>query len=332
MAPILSVSGLSRIFGRPDGSGRLLPGCHDIGFDLAAGETIGIVGESGSGKTTLGRCIAGLERPDAGEIRVASMSIAAMDAAARRRLRRTVQIVFQNPETALNPHMTAGRFVAEPLRNFGLVSRAGERARLAELAGMVGLRTEHLDRYPHQLSGGQKQRVGLMRALACEPEIVVLDEPTSALDVSVQAQVLVMLREIQARTGVAFLLISHDVAVIRSVARRVLVMYLGRVVESGPVEAVLGSPRHPYTRALIDAVPRLRGEPADPFRLSGDISLREVAAESCPLRPRCPLAFQRCTTLPPAFEPARGHAVRCWRSDPAAPEEGAGMARDFCSA
>ena len=310
--PVLSLTNVTKRFGRPDGSDRLLPGCHDISLDLKRGETIGIVGESGSGKTTLGRCIVGLQDIDSGDIRVGGEPIGGLCGSARRHFRRTVQIVFQNPETSLNPRMTAGRFVAEALRNFSPLPPVRERKRLIELAELVGLREEHLNRHPHELSGGQKQRFGLMRALACEPEIIVLDEPTSALDVSVQAQVLRTLREVQARTSVAFILISHDVGVIRYMCSRVFVMYLGRVVEAGAADAVLSSPRHPYTRALIDAVPRIRRVPKPAFQLAGDATLRRVSASACPLLPRCPSAMDRCRSLPPVTAAGPGHTVACW--------------------
>jgi oligopeptide/dipeptide ABC transporter ATP-binding protein len=313
-APIILVEQLTKQFGQSKDADSLRPGCLDISLQVGAGETIGVVGESGSGKTTLGRCIAGLVDFDEGTVRHHGRNVGEMTSGARREFRRAVQVVFQNPETALNPRMTVGRFVAEALRNYRRTDRAGEQARLVELAALVGLNEGHLSRYPHQLSGGQKQRVGVMRALACEPDLIVLDEPTSALDVSVQAQVLRTLKDVQARTGVAYVLISHDVGVIRAMCDRIVVMYLGRVVEEGPTEDVLSAPAHPYTRALIEAVPRIHRQIAEPFTLHGDASVRGVKASECTLRRRCPLAIDKCRELPPVTEKGAGHSVRCWRS------------------
>jgi oligopeptide/dipeptide ABC transporter ATP-binding protein len=312
--PIIDVDHLSKQFGKPDESDRLRPGCRDISLRIGAGETLGIVGESGSGKTTLGRCMAGLTGFDSGTVRHHGNDVATFGAKARHEFRRAVQIVFQNPETALNPRMTAGRFVAEALRNFRRVERSRIRARLVELAGLVDLNESLLARYAHQLSGGQKQRFGLMRALACEPDLIVLDEPTSALDVSVQAQVLRTLKDVQKRASVAYVLISHDVGVIHAMCDRVMVMYLGYVVEEGPTDAVLFNPAHPYTRALIDAVPRIHHQIIRPFTLREDLSLREVKATECPLRRRCPLAIDKCREMPPTTDLGSDHHVACWRS------------------
>jgi oligopeptide/dipeptide ABC transporter ATP-binding protein len=312
-APVIAVEHLTKQFGTPTQPDSLLPGCLDISLAVEPGETIGVVGESGSGKTTLGRCITGLTHFDRGRVLHHGADISVARGNARREFRRAVQIVFQNPETALNPRMTVGRFVAEALRNYARASREEEHGRLVELAGLVGLNEGHLARYPHQLSGGQKQRVGVMRALACEPDLIVLDEPTSALDVSVQAQVLRTLKDVQAATSIAYVLISHDVGVIRAMCDRVVIMYLGRVVEEGPAKAVFDSPQHPYTRALIDAVPRVHRQIEEPFLLRGDISTRGVRASECPLRRRCPLAVDDCTRMPPVTEAGPGHFVSCWR-------------------
>jgi oligopeptide/dipeptide ABC transporter ATP-binding protein len=310
--PLLSVTGLNKVFGGSASGDRLRPGCHGVDLDLLPGETVGIVGESGSGKTTLGRCIAGLLAADSGDIRLAGESILGVRGPASRRSRQAIQMVFQNPESSLNPRMTVGRFVGEAFRNFRTVEPGREHERLVELAGLVGLQAEHLARYPHQLSGGQKQRVGIMRALACNPQIIVLDEPTSALDVSVQAQVLRTLREVQERTAVGLILISHDVGVIRYMCSKVHVMYLGRIVEAGETAAVLGTPRHPYTRALIDAVPRLVPSSHAAYTLSGDATLRDVSASACALQPRCREAMASCRTLPKLAGVGPGHVAACW--------------------
>jgi oligopeptide/dipeptide ABC transporter ATP-binding protein len=319
---LLTVTSLTKSFGPPSRSGELRPGCHDVSFSLKAGETIGVVGESGSGKTTLGRCIAGLLAADSGEIRLTGQAGDAWGPGASRRTRQDIQIVFQNAENALNPRMTVARFVGEAFRNFRTVESGREHARLVELAGLVGLGEAHLARYPHELSGGQKQRVCIMRALACNPRVIVLDEPTSALDVSVQAQVLQTLREVQRETGVGLIFISHDVGVIRAMCARVYVLYLGRIVEAGEIASVIAAPRHPYTRALIDAAPRLKPSGRAPYMLVGDLTLRKVAATACPLLPRCREAIAACAVMPNLVEVAPGHVAAC-RALKAAERDGA---------
>ena len=310
--PVLTVRNLTKLFGTPDGSDRLLPGFRDISFDLDAGETIGLVGESGCGKTTLARCLTRLLDADAGDIFVQGQNFRAMEGQVLRHFRRNVQIVFQKPETSLNPRMRVSQFIGEVFRNFPVVEPGTERQRMIELTELVGLREEHLDRYPHQLSGGEKQRVGVMRALACRPAVIVLDEPTSALDVSVQAQVLTTLRDLQKQTSTSFILISHDVAVVRYMCSRVLVMYLGRVVEEGPAEAVFTKSRHPYAQALMDAVPRLRDTRRPQVTVKGEATTRNVRASECPLAPRCPCVMDICEQMPPSVDVAQGHKVSCW--------------------
>jgi len=314
-APVLAVRNLTKLFpdsSRPD---ALPVGVRGVSFDVARGEVVGLIGESGCGKTTLGRCIVRLQDADAGEILVNGIPFQQLQGRDLRRFRKNVQVVFQRPETCLNPRMTVAVFVREALRNFGIVANdAAARSRLVELANLVGLREGALDQYPHQLSGGERQRVAIMRALACEPELIVLDEPTSALDVSVQAQVLRTLKELQTVVGTSFLFISHDVAVIRYMCSRVLVMYLGVVVEEGPAEAVFAHPAHPYTRALLGAAPRIRPGPSDPIALRGELVLGDVRPGECPVRPRCPLAHERCTQAPPEFDLGGGHRSACWLS------------------
>ena len=308
----LSVRNLTKLFGKGADPDALRPGFREVSFDSYPGEAVGIVGESGCGKTTLARCLTRLIDADAGEVFVNGQNFTVMEAGELRHFRRHVQIVFQRPETSLNPRMTVAQFIGEVFRNFRTVKHGQERLRLLELAQWVGLREEHLSRYPHQLSGGEKQRVGIMRALACEPSIVILDEPTSALDVSVQAQVLKTLREIQERTQSSFILISHDVAVVRYMCNRILVMYLGQVVEEGPSNAIFATPRHPYTRALFDAVPRLRRKTSPTVLLRGEATTRNVRASTCPLLPRCPFAMDICASRPAMMPAGPGHRAACW--------------------
>jgi oligopeptide/dipeptide ABC transporter ATP-binding protein len=307
----LSVSDLVKVY-RSRKQPAATAGVRGVSFDVGRSEVVGLIGESGCGKSTLARCVTRLTDPDSGRILVEGQDFGAMSGGELRGFRRRIQIVFQRPETSLNPRMTVHQFVREAMRSFGTAPAGAERDRALELASLVGLREDAVDAYPHQLSGGEKQRVGIMRALACDPSVIVLDEPTSALDVSVQAQVLRTLRDLQARMGMALLFISHDVAVIRYMCSRVLVMYLGLVVEEGPTDQVLSAPRHPYTRALLSAVPRLSPSTELPFALTGELHAPTADTQGCPLRPRCPLAFDRCCEEPPLADIGGGARARCW--------------------
>jgi len=256
-AALLELRGLVKRF---PGRGRsAVSALRGVDLDLAAGEILGIAGESGCGKTTLARCILGLERPDAGSVRFAGQDLAALDRRALRRLRRRLQMVFQDPYSSLNPRLSAAAIVGEGLAVHGLARGAERARRVAALLERVGLDPGTADRRPREFSGGQRQRIGIARALACGPELLVADEPVSALDVSVQAQILALLEDLRRREGLSVLIISHDLAVLRQLCDRIAVMRQGEFVESGPTAALLAAPRHAYTQALLAAVPRLGG-------------------------------------------------------------------------
>src|SRR5919202_6220710 len=275
---LLEVSGLGKVYKLRTGvrARANLVAADDITISIERGETLALVGESGSGKTTVGRCVLRLEEPTGGEVAIGGDAVTGLAARALRERRGEMQMVFQDPLDSLNPRHTVGELVAEPLLLHGIVGKDAVRAELEQLFAIVGLGPQHIDRYPHQLSGGQQQRVGIARALAPRPKLVVLDEPTSALDVSVQAQIINLLRDIQRERNLAFLFISHDLAVVNLLADRVAVMYLGQIVEIASREVVLNRPAHPYTRALIAAIPvdhpsqrrkrlAMRGEPLSPI-------------------------------------------------------------------
>jgi oligopeptide/dipeptide ABC transporter ATP-binding protein len=308
---ILSVQNLVKVF-RNKQQPDMVAGILGVSLDVEAGEMVGLIGESGCGKTTLGRCVARLADPDGGRIIVDGEDFGSMSGSDLRRFRKRVQIVFQKPENCLNPRMTVLQFISEAFRNFNTCVPGREREKLIELVRLVGLKEEGIDLYPNQLSGGEKQRVAIIRALACEPSVIVLDEPTSALDVSVQAQVLKTLRELQTNSRTSFLFISHDVAVIRYMCSRVFVMYLGLIVEEGTSEQVFSSPKHPYTQALLAAVPRLEEKAAGGVELKGELTAATAAATGCSLRPRCPHAFGRCGAAPPLTDIGNGHRAACW--------------------
>ena len=287
-----------------------------VSFAVAAGETLAVVGESGSGKTTTARCVAGLLQPTAGEIRVDGRLVPRRPAARPRALRRRLQIVFQNPDLTLNPRRRILEAVARPLTLFGLAARRGRRAAAARLLDAVGLDARALDLFPGQLSGGQRQRVAIARAFAPRPELVVCDEPTSALDVSVQATVLNLLASLQAREHTSYLFISHDLSVVRHIADRVVVLYLGRIVEAGTTEEVFAPPWHPYTEALLSAVPSPGDAPAaggGAIRLEGPAPNPASPPPGCPFHPRCPRRLGPVCEqeAPPVQTTESGHAIVC---------------------
>lgn len=316
-APLLAMHNVTRTFDA--GGKRRLTAVRDVSLSIAPGEAVGLVGESGSGKSTLGRMAIALLEPSAGRVEIAGQDLAVLAPAALRALRRRMQIVFQDPWGALNPRHTIARLIDEPLLLHTTLTGAQRRAEVLALAQRMQLAPAVLERYPAQLSGGQLQRVCIARALATKPDLLVLDEPTSSLDVSVRAGILELLDTLRRETGVAMLFISHDLETIQAVCDRVVVLYLGCEVESGPVRAVFERPAHPYTQALMSAQ-----LPADPTirtqrqQLEGEIPSPLAAPPGCPFSTRCPLYEARCDAgLPAMLRDAQGtHGARCVKLDP----------------
>ena len=304
-APILEVRDLVKHFhlggGAFGGEPAVIKAVDGVSFTIRRGETLGLVGESGCGKTTTGRCILQLEKPTSGQVIFEGRDLTTASDAELRKVRRRLQVIFQDPYSSLNPRMTVGQIIAEPLAIYGRTDVAGRRRRVAELLEVVGLDPGFAERFPHELSGGQRQRIGIAAALALQPSLIVADEPVSALDVSVQAQVLNLLMDLRRRFGLTYLFISHDLHVVLHLSDRVAVMYLGEIVEVGTRDVIHREPKHPYTQGLLSAIPV-----ADPtLRRDRIVPKGEVASgfdvpAGCRFHPRCPAAFDRCRVERPA--------------------------------
>lgn len=316
MSPVIEARGLSRTYEVSRGlfaARATVKALNTVSFTLEAGRTLAVVGESGSGKSTLARLLTLIETPTAGHLIIEGEDVAGADATRRRRLRREVQMVFQNPYGSLNPRQKIGKALEEPLLvNTKMSGREREDAARAMME-KVGLRPEFFHRYPHMFSGGQRQRIAIARALVLRPKILVLDEPVSALDVSIRAQVLNLLADIQTEFHLAYVFVSHDLSVVRHISDEVMVIYLGHAVEIGPKELIFADAKHPYTRALLSATPVadpgakreriiLKGEPPSPIN----------PPKGCAFHPRCPLAFDRCRSETPPLEMKAGRNVACW--------------------
>jgi peptide/nickel transport system ATP-binding protein len=329
-APFIDVRNLRRVFdvSKPwlnrmleGGQLEFLRAVDGVSFDIAKGETFALVGESGSGKTTAARMVVGLLPPSSGEVIIDGVSMSdAKQSRARQRLRRRIQMIFQDPYASLNPRFRVDAIIAEPIRAFDLIE--GERdiqGRVGELLNLVGLHADDGWKYPHEFSGGQRQRIAIARALASEAEFIVCDEPTSALDVSVQAQILNLMRDLQDKFGLTYLFISHNLAVVRHMANRIGVMYLGRIVEIADGRELFARPRMPYTKMLLGAVPDLAMSGRQRIPVKGEIPNPIDPPPGCAFNPRCPLAFERCRRqAPELFDGVACHAVNN-AADAAAP-------------
>jgi peptide/nickel transport system ATP-binding protein/oligopeptide transport system ATP-binding protein len=322
--PLLRAEGISRAFSTAGRFSLFRPqnnihAVDDVSLDLMEGETLALVGESGCGKSTLGRLLLRLIEPSAGRVIYDGTDLTALSAPAMRRMRRNLQMVFQDPYGSLSPRLTVGKIIAEPLLAHGMVtSRAQLHEKIAEILNAVGLLPEHAARYPRQFSGGQRQRIGIARAIAADPNVIIADEPVSALDVSVQAQVINLFQDLQQARGLSYLFIAHDLAVVRHIADRVAVMYLGRIVELGPKRAIYTAPQHPYTQALLSAAPS--PDPDATRRrivLEGDVPNPARVPGGCSFHTRCPIATDLCRTERPNLRAvAPDQSAACHHAQP----------------
>jgi oligopeptide/dipeptide ABC transporter ATP-binding protein len=317
-APLLQVRGLKKQFKVVRRSGMKVQSNYvravdGVDLTIHAGETVGLVGESGCGKSTAGRAILRLIEPSEGEILLNGVNFRALNGEALRLARKDINIVFQDPFAALDPRMMIQDIVTEPLMAHGMIRKEDVAAKARELLQTVGLRPEFASRYPHEFSGGQRQRIGIARAIATNPRLIILDEPISALDISIRAQILNLLEDLQEANGLSYLFIAHDLSVVRHICDRVAVMYLGAIVEEGPSDLVFTAPRHPYTRALLEAIPAAEPEHRKERKLlEGDVPSPLDIPTGCRFRKRCPLAAAICESTPPALtEAAPGHKAAC---------------------
>ena len=317
--PLVRAVGLSREFSVSAGAlsrRRALKAVDAVDLEIAAGRTLGIVGESGCGKSTLGRLLLRLLKPTAGRVEFDGVDLASLSPRDLRATRRDMQIVFQDPYASLNPRMRVGRAIGEALEVHGLARGAELRERVEDLLGRVGLGRDAYDRYPHEFSGGQRQRIGIARALVLEPRFIVADEPVSALDVSVGAQILNLLMELQEERGLAFAFISHDLRVVEHISHDMAVMYFGRIVETAPSQRIYSAPQHPYTQALLSAVPTVDlASRKKRVVLKGDVPSPLDPPTGCAFHPRCPLAMDRCRVQAPVLVDRGGHQTACHALD-----------------
>ena len=310
---LLELRGLSKTY--PGPGGRRVQAVSDVSLTLAEGEVLGIVGESGCGKSTLGRALLRLIEPSGGQVLFRGSDITQLSRHAMRAVRSDMQIVFQDPYGSLNPRHSVRRIIAEPLVVQGNVSRAKQLERVAEVLALVGLDPSAADRYPHEFSGGQRQRIAIARAIALNPRLIVADEAVSALDVSVQSQIINLIADLRRRLGLSLIFISHDLSVIRHVSDRVAVMYLGRIVETGPTEALMEAPQHPYSQALLSAIPR-PGESRRRIPLTGEVPDPANPPPGCAFHTRCPHVMEICRKVRPALKPKGRHReVACHLHD-----------------
>lgn len=316
LTPLLSVEDLSVHF---RAGTSLLKAVDRVRFEIAPGETLALVGESGSGKSSLARALVGLNPVESGQARLRGEPITGLSRRDRRRFRSEMQLIFQDPHASLNPRFTIAQTLAEPLLLHGKATRGNVETKVGDLLEQVGLASELRSRYPHEFSGGQRQRISIARALAVEPKLLVCDEVTSALDVSIQAQILELLRSMQHKLGLSYLFITHDLGVVRYIAHRVAVMYVGQIVELRETESLFETPAHPYTQALLASIPRLSARPNERRPLSGEVPSLSRPPSGCRFHPRCPRAFERCPREEPELYAVNHGQSRCFLNESGQP-------------